>query len=96
MKKCNYFLWANPPYTDRAREVIHGLKEKLKMKDVELQKLKEELSFVERKMLVIDEERVTVKKMDEAAAMVKEKAHLRTKKMLCFIILVCCVLIFFK
>ena len=97
MKKCNYFLWADPPYTDRAREVIHGLKEKLKMKDVELQKLKEELSFVERKMLVIDEERVTVKKkMDEAATMVKEKAHIRTKKMLCFIILVCCVLIFFK
>ncbi|WOH09698.1 hypothetical protein DCAR_0729156 [Daucus carota subsp. sativus] len=21
MKKCNYFLWADPPYTDRAREV---------------------------------------------------------------------------
>ena len=97
MKKCNFFVWADPPYTDRAREVIHGLKEKLKMKDVELQKLKEELSFVERKMLVIDEERVTVKKkMDEAATMVKEKAHIRTKKMLCFIILVCCVLIFFK
>ncbi|WOG89786.1 hypothetical protein DCAR_0209025 [Daucus carota subsp. sativus] len=97
MKKCNFFLWADPPYTDRAREVIHGLKEKLKMKDVEVQKLKEELSFVERKMLVIDEERVTIKKkMDEAAAMVKEKAHLRTKKMLCFIILVCCVLILFK
>ena len=48
-------------------------------------------------MLVIDEECVTIKKkMDEAAVMVKEKAHLRTKKMLCFIILVCCVFMFFK
>ena len=44
MKKCNCFLWADPPYTDRNREVIHGLKEKLKMKDVELQKLKEDVS----------------------------------------------------
>lgn len=96
-KKCNFFLWADPPYTDRARDVIKGLKEKLKMKDVELQKLKEELSFVERKMLVIDEERVIIrKKMDEAAAMVKEKAHLRTKKILCFVILICFVFMFFK
>ncbi|KAK1402002.1 hypothetical protein POM88_001607 [Heracleum sosnowskyi] len=48
-KKCNFFLWADPPYTDRAREVIEALKAKLKSKDEELQRATIELRFVEKK-----------------------------------------------
>uniref|UniRef100_A0A164VN21 GRF-type domain-containing protein n=1 Tax=Daucus carota subsp. sativus TaxID=79200 RepID=A0A164VN21_DAUCS len=80
-KKCNFFLWADPPYSDRARDIIHQLRFKMRVKDAELQKMKEELSFVERKMLVLNEEYGVVrKKLDEAATMKIQKAHLRTKK----------------
>lgn len=51
-----FFLWADPSYPDRARDVIHELKVKLRMRDAEVQKVKAELSFVERKMLVLNEE----------------------------------------
>ncbi|WOH04713.1 hypothetical protein DCAR_0624125 [Daucus carota subsp. sativus] len=44
-KKCNFFLWADPPYSDRARDIIHQLRFKMRVKDAELQKMKEELSF---------------------------------------------------
>ncbi|KAK1363517.1 hypothetical protein POM88_039078 [Heracleum sosnowskyi] len=37
-KKCNFFLWVDPPYIDRAREVVETLKAKLRAKDEELQR----------------------------------------------------------
>ena len=96
-KKCNFFLWADPPYSDRARDIIHQLRFKMRVKDAELQKMKEELSFVERKMLVLNEEYGVVrKKLDEAATMKIQKAHLRTKKLLFIVIVACLLFIFFK
>ena len=103
-KKCNFFLWADPSYTDRAREVIQGLKVKMRMRDAEMQKAMTELSFVERKMLVLNEECMSLRKkmdqaaakIDEAAAIVKQKDCLRTRKLLCIVILVLFVFMFFK
>ncbi|KAL8145658.1 hypothetical protein AgCh_003704 [Apium graveolens] len=48
-KKYNFFLWADPPYTDRAREVVQELKAKVRVKDDQLERAIAELRFVEKK-----------------------------------------------
>ncbi|KAK1379423.1 GRF-type domain-containing protein [Heracleum sosnowskyi] len=48
-KKCNFFLRADPPYTDRAREVVEALKAKLRAKDEKLQRATIELPFFRKK-----------------------------------------------
>ncbi|KAK1361172.1 GRF-type domain-containing protein [Heracleum sosnowskyi] len=92
-KKCNFFLWADPPYTDRAREVVEALKAKLRAKDEELQRATIELRFVRKKMLVLNEERVSLrKKNDELSGLVhKEKDGTngsKMKKLLLIIVIV--------
>ncbi|KAK1363511.1 GRF-type domain-containing protein [Heracleum sosnowskyi] len=73
-RRCNFFLWADPTYPERARDVIRELKFKLKMKDEELQSAKSEINFVERKMLVLNEEVDALRtKMKEASTMLKKK-----------------------
>ncbi|KAK1396249.1 GRF-type domain-containing protein [Heracleum sosnowskyi] len=100
-KKCNFFLWADPPYTDRAREVVEALKAKLRAKDEELQRATIELRFVEKKMLVLNEECVSLrKKIDELSGLVhKEKdgrSGSKMKKLLLIIVIVWFVVRFFK
>lgn len=61
-QKVQVFLWADPPYPERAREVINHLKEKIRGKDEELQRAMIELIFVEKKMLVLDVECMALRK----------------------------------
>ncbi|KAK1370412.1 GRF-type domain-containing protein [Heracleum sosnowskyi] len=55
-KRCNFFLWVDPPYLERARDVIKGLKMKIMKKDEEIHKGVVEYNFVEKKMLVLHEQ----------------------------------------
>ncbi|KAK1398654.1 GRF-type domain-containing protein [Heracleum sosnowskyi] len=85
----------------RAREVVEALKAKLRAKDEELQRATIELRFVEKKMLVLNEERVSLrKKIDELSGLVhKEKdgrSGSKMKKLLLIIVIVWFVVGFFK
>ncbi|KAK1364690.1 hypothetical protein POM88_040251 [Heracleum sosnowskyi] len=100
-KKCNFFLWADPPYTDRAREVVEALKAKLRAKDEELQRATIELHFVGKKMLVLNEECVSLrKKNDELLGLVHKENNgtdgRKMKKLLLIIVIVWFVVRFFK
>ncbi|KAL8095176.1 hypothetical protein AgCh_036577 [Apium graveolens] len=83
------FLWADPPYSDRAREVIKELKGKIRGKYEEVQKSMMELSFVEKKMLVLNEECISLQKRnDEVEAILrKEKQSNKMKKLLVIVVI---------
>lgn len=53
---CNFFQWAEPTYTERAREVITDLNIKLGVKTQEMQNLAAKMNFEERKAIVLNEE----------------------------------------
>ncbi|KAK1402725.1 GRF-type domain-containing protein [Heracleum sosnowskyi] len=73
-KRCNFFLWVDPPYSERARDVIKGLKMKIMKKDEEIHKGVVEYNFVEKKMLVLHEQCKSLeKKNDELVQLLQKK-----------------------
>ncbi|KAL1813535.1 hypothetical protein ACET3Z_023600 [Daucus carota] len=72
-KKCNFFLWADPSYPERVRDVIKELKLKLRRKDEELQICKADMSFIERKMTVLGEEVDLLRKQNLESSSLLEK-----------------------
>ncbi|WOH00555.1 hypothetical protein DCAR_0519921 [Daucus carota subsp. sativus] len=95
-KKCDFFLWADPSFPDRARDVIKELKMKLKRKDDELCNAKLEMNFVERKMLVPNEEVTALrKKLEETSEVLKnrEKEGCNWSSALFFSFVVVCILL---
>ncbi|KAF1002691.1 hypothetical protein AG4045_025968 [Apium graveolens] len=66
-KKCNFFVWADPPYSERAREVINVLKSKMQKKEDALNNVGVDVNFCERKMLVLHEEVCKLRRKNEEA-----------------------------
>lgn len=91
-------MWADPSYPERARDVIKELKMKLKRKDEELQNVKIEMNFLERKMLVLNEEvNVLQRKNEEATKMLKkrENGYCTVKMMVVYVVVVCVIMFLF-
>ena len=89
-------MWADPTFPDRARDVIKELKMKLKRKDDELCNAKLEMNFVERKMLVPNEEVTALrKKLEETSEVLKnrEKEGCNWSSALFFSFVVVCILL---
>ncbi|KAL1803168.1 hypothetical protein ACET3Z_031815 [Daucus carota] len=97
-KKCNFFVWADPPYTERAREVVQHLKTKLRVKEDQLEKTMAELRFIEKKMVVLNEECMSLrKKNDELTASIHIKRDgSKMKKLVLLMIITWVVFRFFK
>ncbi|KAK1379509.1 GRF-type domain-containing protein [Heracleum sosnowskyi] len=107
-KRCNFFVWADPPYPERTREVIQYLKQKLRAKNEELERAMAELSFMEKKMLVLNEECVSLrcknaeaeavgKSYAEAGAMLqKENKSYSRKKLLVIVVIAWIIFSLFK
>lgn len=98
-RRCNFFLWADPSYPERARDVIKELRMKLKKKDEEFQNFKSGMNFLKRKMFVLNEEiSLLQKKNGEAAADWKkrESGSSSVNKMVVFLVVVCVILFLFK
>ncbi|KAK1373721.1 GRF-type domain-containing protein [Heracleum sosnowskyi] len=88
---CNFFQWAEPPYTDRAREVIDELKRKLDVKSGEIQRVNEEFSFAEKKVILLNEELMISKKKNkeyEVLIVKMEKTIHWLKKLFVVVVLV--------
>lgn len=72
-KKCNFFQWADPTYTERARDVIKELKLRLKRKDDEMHNawmLDEELGMLRNNhdeannmLSKLEKENITLKRL---------------------------------
>lgn len=91
-------MWADPSYPERARDVIKELKMKLKRKDEELQNVKIEMNFLERKMLVLNEEvDVLQRKNEETTKMLKkrENGYCTVKMMVVYVVVVCVIMFLF-
>ncbi|KAK1374902.1 GRF-type domain-containing protein [Heracleum sosnowskyi] len=54
--KCNFFEWAEPQYTERAREVIEDLKLKLSYKCDEILSLSDDLSIADKENMLLKEQ----------------------------------------
>lgn len=53
--RCNFFQWADPQYTERGREVVEELKNKLSIKADEVLSLSDDLNLVEKEIFIIKE-----------------------------------------
>ena len=69
---CNFFQWAEPPFTERGREVIEELKVKLEAKTQEVEKLIGEKNFNDRKAIVLNEALTSGKKQSKETEELKK------------------------
>ena len=69
---CNFFQWAEPPFTERAREVIEELIVKLEAKTEEVENLIGEKNFNDRKAIVLNEALTSGKKQSKETEELKK------------------------
>ncbi|KAK1387905.1 hypothetical protein POM88_016083 [Heracleum sosnowskyi] len=94
--KCNFFEWAEPQYTERAREVIEDLKLKLSYKCDEILSLSDDLSIADKENMLLKEQlSVAERKNKETMEVLSKETELGKRKKLSNLFAMACFVIWF-